>query len=856
MLSEEALTIVAWALRVVLPCVLFWVSFGPKVWLPWNFRYRHSRGTLLEHRTAVLASGAEVPKTLANLIMVSEETAPLLFQESRTVDRDRPSKELRRERRKQASMMKMDLQKEDEVMQAQQVASQEQMHMESLVNFVAFSHREQRRTFLRSDDSAPPPPPPPRKRMPGGNDSNPSNGSNVSKEAIARANTEAQMVLRGSLHVGPRGTAVAQALHQQLTTFSLEILPGTWELMVEACISAGKLEDASDFLLKMEDASQAPNTVLLDRVMEMYLTHREQNPVAEAAAPEPISASVAEERQQCKSVEPGVSGLLDQQALVPIWGSSATPSPDLTAGMYTPWTGMAELVVEPNVSKVATPVWHDMQDPGPLHGHMCDVSSWQGACPHSVMTGSIEPSGCDHSLLPVFSVPEEFAVTHGNFSTVEAEVEPAASDLTSNAELEGANSKLDDLEDSGNAPDSVLHPDGLPAASTLSADAAEFVPQVTSAQSRSLQPQVSAPVSFGGACAGPASSLGPPMSQEQASFPSVPGKGARRMPPASELWGEFESQPAADADSTHHYVPDDAAGAAVRQSPGQGGEGCCEGGGPARRGFAPDEGRAGYTNGWSAEGFAENQATATRSCWADVHAVREDSCSDHSRSSSSGRGERRSRRDNNNDENLRWATEEQADDSWEEEEQADDAREEQEHEQPSQHRVTAFRRAEGYRRGGPRTGGRPAARSAAWEPRGDGRYHRYVETTNVESRSDRWYHRSVETADVESRSDRWYHRSVETAHVESRSDRWYHRSVEAEHKPHWKWQGPVNARYQAAGADPMDKLNSNSKQMASNAWKWPSSRSAARQSDGASRQPGGSGDSMARPRFQRPVKRH
>merc|ERR1712025_1172100 len=115
----------------------------------------------------------------------------------------------------------------------------------------------------------------------------------------------------------------------------------------------------------------------------------------------------------------------------------------------------------------------------------------------------------------------------------------------------------------------------------------------------------------------------------------------------------------------------------------------------------------------------------------------------------------------------------------------------------------------------------------AWEPRGDGRYHRYVESTNVESRSDRWYHRSVETADLESRSDRWYHRFVETADVESRSDRWYHRSLEAEHKPHWKWQGPVNARYQAAGADPVDKLNNS----ASNTWKWPSSRSATRQSD-------------------------
>jgi len=240
----------------------------------------------------------------------------------------------------------------------------------------------------------------------------------------------------------------------------------------------------------------------------------------------------------------------------------------------------------------------------------------------------------------------------------------------------------------------------------------------------------------------------------------------------------------------------------------------CEG--PARQCFAPDEGRAGCTNSWSAEGFSDNhEATTTRSCWADEHAVRENICSDYIRSSSSSSGERRSRRDNNNDENLQWATEEQADDAWEEQEQADDAWEEQEHEQPNQHRVTASRSAESYRRGGPRTGGRPTTRSVAgpfWESRS----------------------------------------SVETADAESRSDRWYHRSVEADYKSHWKWQGPVNARHQAAGAGPTDKLNNS----ASNTWKWPSSRNATRESDGAIRQQGGSGDSMARPRFQRPVKRH
>merc|ERR1711983_729370 len=103
----------------------------------------------------------------------------------------------------------------------------------------------------------------------------------------------------------------------------------------------------------------------------------------------------------------------------------------------------------------------------------------------------------------------------------------------------------------------------------------------------------------------------------------------------------------------------------------------------------------------------------------------------------------------------------------------------------------------------------------------------------------------------EQRCDSWYHKSAEGPDAESRGDRWYQRSVEAEHKSHWKWQGPVNARYQVAGTSAVDKLSNS----ASNTWKRPSLRNATKQSDGASRRQGVV-DSTARPRFQRPVKRH
>merc|ERR1719361_1345223 len=88
------------------------------------------------------------------------------------------------------------------------------------------------------------------------------------------------MVLRGALRVPSRGTAVAQGLFVQLTDLAVGISPLTFELMVEVCIEANNLQDASEFLMRMESSGHAPGNDILDRVMELYLLHKHASEVA------------------------------------------------------------------------------------------------------------------------------------------------------------------------------------------------------------------------------------------------------------------------------------------------------------------------------------------------------------------------------------------------------------------------------------------------------------------------------------------------------------------------------------------------------------------------------------------------
>jgi hypothetical protein len=162
---------------------------------------------------------------------------------------------------------------------------EEKMHLESLLNYVAFNRKDPQRTFL--PDEAPPPPPPkplPTKKPDGTKieapaaaapptavaESVPSfdSGSLVTGDEAAKANAEAQMVLGGAIKF--RRVDVATNLYDKLIQSQVEISEKTFALMIESCVLASDLKNASDFLLKMEASGHSPETELLDKVMDLY----------------------------------------------------------------------------------------------------------------------------------------------------------------------------------------------------------------------------------------------------------------------------------------------------------------------------------------------------------------------------------------------------------------------------------------------------------------------------------------------------------------------------------------------------------------------------------------------------------
>lgn len=152
------------------------------------------------------------------------------------------------------------------------------MHVESLVNFVAFNRHRPKRYFLFDDPPPPPPrPPPPMEALAKGLTPKGAAREPVTlerAEAQERANAEAQMVLRGALRFSACGAGVARGLYVQLLDLKLEVTPATFELMAESCIEANDLQSASDFLMRMEVMGHNPGNQLLDRVMELYLQQK------------------------------------------------------------------------------------------------------------------------------------------------------------------------------------------------------------------------------------------------------------------------------------------------------------------------------------------------------------------------------------------------------------------------------------------------------------------------------------------------------------------------------------------------------------------------------------------------------
>lgn len=333
-----------WTLRIVLPIILFcvYIKFQTSkddqaLSKPTSTKNRYPRDTIMAHRKA--AAGKPKHEDLSNLVLKDQSQAPELFQAAEggrrgggggrgtgrsgggqrgEERRDRPKREPREPReprehgekgeresrrpQRQASELEKRLFEEvpAETPAAEGAAqlneNQEKMHLESLLNYVAFNRKDQQRNFMLDEDSAPPPPPPNKPvvadSIPGEGDPSVKDVKELAKMTTEKANEEAQMVLRGAINF--KRVDVAKDLYAQLVAQNVDISESTYELMIEASILAKDISSSTDFLMKMESSGHSPCSELLDKVLDLYSsekTQREQRKkmkAAEAAQPNEV----------------------------------------------------------------------------------------------------------------------------------------------------------------------------------------------------------------------------------------------------------------------------------------------------------------------------------------------------------------------------------------------------------------------------------------------------------------------------------------------------------------------------------------------------------------------------------------
>lgn len=295
----ELSTALVWTLRIVLPIILFCIYFKLQATKeegsgPTN--NVHSRAKLLARREAT--TGSPPPDSMKSIALKDQTEAPQLFAGGRGDRGDRGGKGGRRgkdesregsgkERRGKGEKDKEEAAEAEEAKPADGVEKsiepneeEEKMHLESLLNYVAFTRKEQQRIYLPAENCAPPPPPPPKKAGDGGAVS-----STITAEDMEKANSDAQLVLRGALNI--KRSDVAKQLYEQLQEAHVEASESTFELVINVCLQAKDLKGASDFLMKMETAGHLPSSDLLDQVMELYSRQknaREQERQAKAEA--------------------------------------------------------------------------------------------------------------------------------------------------------------------------------------------------------------------------------------------------------------------------------------------------------------------------------------------------------------------------------------------------------------------------------------------------------------------------------------------------------------------------------------------------------------------------------------------
>lgn len=438
---QESFAVFVWALRIALPCVLFWITFGPRLELPWLGRGRcHGREVMLLHRRALLAlaeaSGEKAPDCLRNLRMVDEDSAPQVFKDVRRESDSRGDTAERRDRKEKAER------KDKEKSKAS--SEKTRVHLERLVNFVAFNRLRQQRVFLLRESDIPPPPPQARPGIAelGVGDATTGDG--------LRANMEAAHILRGALQTPTRAARVAKNLSSQFEDLSVEVSPVTYELMVEAALRAKDLLAVKGFVSRMEAAGLIPNEGVLDRVMELYLENKAE--CEDQKDSEPVGAAT-----QSRTADPGSTDAShgafagtratpseDEACVAPLAATTAAP---ILCSAHT--VSLSQAISESEAQMVCPPMWGW---PPPMVGVRCpppgeavlDAGAAEtassllasrsngGSCPDSLAPGmgrgcfgeamprrqSSTSAGAARSSPapfagPAFSVPDEFrALSH------------------------------------------------------------------------------------------------------------------------------------------------------------------------------------------------------------------------------------------------------------------------------------------------------------------------------------------------------------------------------------------------------------------------------------------------------------
>mmetsp|Transcript_70928 Transcript_70928/g.154096 ORF Transcript_70928/g.154096 Transcript_70928/m.154096 type:complete len:522 (-) Transcript_70928:267-1832(-) len=386
-------TALIWTLRIALPIILFCIYFtlqsSKDEQYPGPTKNQHDRKKMLIMREAPNVTEAEVPECLANIELVDEKRAPQLFaaaprrREERSggrrsagsgsaggeerdrslakpremkEGRERKDKESRRSEKPPVVEVQSLFETEPKPVPAAPSPpspSEEKMHLESLLNYVAFNRKEQQRTFLQ-DSGAPPPPPPKTKKF----EVKPTEPEAAPVEAAAKdttgedmkkfeadivgataekANAEAQMVLSGAIKF--KRADVAKNLYQQLFDSQVELTERTFTLMIEACVLARDLKSASDILMKMEVSGHCPDTELLDKVMDLYSEKKYQREADKRKEVKPtatVEALLEGPRAKLSSVAPifvpmgvpGVPAVKPPPPTGPKPTAPAAPKPD------------------------------------------------------------------------------------------------------------------------------------------------------------------------------------------------------------------------------------------------------------------------------------------------------------------------------------------------------------------------------------------------------------------------------------------------------------------------------------------------------------------------------------------------